>query len=205
MEAQADAYVCLLDALGVDRASVVADSAGGPSALAFAVRHPDRINKLVLVSAISTLRPIREDSSGPSAAMLTDFVYWLAATYFPDTVMSAIGVSGDSLPHISAAEHEQMRSMIRSFQPMSRRMPGMNLDAVQQNVPGIERLPLKDIAAPTLVIHARDDTLIPFAQGQYNADNIPNARLVAFDYGGHLVFVLDAVKAEIRAFLAQNG
>jgi 2-hydroxy-6-oxonona-2,4-dienedioate hydrolase len=128
VEAQADAYACLLEALNVDRVSVVADSAGGPSALAFALRHPDRVNALVLVSAISTLRPIRDDSSGPSAAVLTDFVYWLAVTYFPDTAISALGVPAESLGHISTAAHEEMWFAMRSFQPMSRRMPGMNLE-----------------------------------------------------------------------------
>src|SRR5512134_1095337 len=51
--AQADAYACLLDYLGVKRVSVVAFSAGGPSALQFALRYPDRTNALVMVSTIS--------------------------------------------------------------------------------------------------------------------------------------------------------
>ena len=41
--AQADAHVCLLDALGIAKAAVLGGSAGGPSALQMAIRHPDRV------------------------------------------------------------------------------------------------------------------------------------------------------------------
>lgn len=200
--AQAETYACLLDALGVRRATVLADSAGGPSALAFAIRHPERVEALILVSAISTLRPIRDDDSGPSAALMTDFVYWLAATYFPDAVLAALGAPASALPRLTPAEHARMWDIVRTFQPMSRRLPGMNLDAVEQSRPEVEALPLETITAPTLVIHATDDALIPFAQGQHSAARIPGARLVSFDYGGHLVIALEAVSREILDFMA---
>lgn len=203
--AQAEAYVCLLDALEVGRAAVLADSAGGPSALAFAIRHPERVEALILVSAISTLRPIRDDDSGPSAALMTDFIYWLTATYFPDAVLAALGAPVSALPRLTPAEHARMWEMVRTFQPMSRRLPGMNLDEVEQSRPEIEALPLETITVPTLVIHATDDALIPFAQGQHSAARIPGARLVAFDYGGHLVVALEAVSREILDFMAAAG
>ncbi|MCC6616060.1 MAG: alpha/beta hydrolase [Anaerolineae bacterium] len=203
--AQAQAYACLLDALGIDRIAVAADSAGGPSALQFALDCPDRVSSLVLVSAISTLRPIRDDSSGPSNELLTDFVYWAAVTYFPDTVLAVLGVPAESLAHVSPAEHEAMVAAVRSFQPMSARLPGMNLDIVEEALPEVEALPISDIQAPTLVIHARDDALVPFAQGQYSADHIPGARLMAVDYGGHLALVLDSVLAEMRTFIREHA
>ena len=43
---QANAYVALLDHLGVDRTVVVGHSAGGPSAIQLALRHPDRVSAL---------------------------------------------------------------------------------------------------------------------------------------------------------------
>jgi 2-hydroxy-6-oxonona-2,4-dienedioate hydrolase len=48
---QADAYVSVLDRLGVDRAAVFGFSGGGPSAMQFALRHPDRATALVLLSS----------------------------------------------------------------------------------------------------------------------------------------------------------
>lgn len=48
--AAADRLAAVLDTLGIDRAVVAAVSAGGPTALAFAARHPDRVSALVMVS-----------------------------------------------------------------------------------------------------------------------------------------------------------
>ena len=48
-EAQADAHVCLLDALGIATVAVLGGSAGGPSALQMAIRHPTRVSALVLL------------------------------------------------------------------------------------------------------------------------------------------------------------
>ncbi len=204
VSAQADAYVCLLDQLGIDRVSVIAVSAGGPSALQFALRYPERVNALVLVSAVSTLRPIRDETSGPSSDMLTDFVMWLASTLAPDTVLGAVGVPAEALAHISPAERERMNEIMAQFEPMSRRLPGMGLDAVEQERPEVTALALDVITAPTLVVHASDDSLIPLAQGEYSASHIPGARLVTVEYGGHLAFATDAVSSEIRNFLAAH-
>jgi len=64
---------------------------------------------------------------------------------------------------------------------------------------------LEGIRAPTLVVHARDDTFVAFAHGEYTARHIPNARLASFDSGGHFVIVRDAAAAEIVTFLRQVG
>jgi 2-hydroxy-6-oxonona-2,4-dienedioate hydrolase len=48
---QADAYVCLLDALGIEQAAIMGTYAGGTSAIQFALRHADRCSALVLVSS----------------------------------------------------------------------------------------------------------------------------------------------------------
>src|SRR4029079_14342082 len=48
-KAQADAHLCLLNAVGIERVSVVGCSAGAPSAMQFAIRHPDRTAALFLL------------------------------------------------------------------------------------------------------------------------------------------------------------
>jgi len=48
--AQADAYAALLDRLGIDALHVTAISSGATSALQFALRHPDRVKRLAVIS-----------------------------------------------------------------------------------------------------------------------------------------------------------
>lgn len=55
--AQADAYAALLDALGIEQVAIAAVSDGGPSAMQFALRHPDRITVLIIMSAKSHTPP----------------------------------------------------------------------------------------------------------------------------------------------------
>ena len=59
-EAQADVAAALLDALEVERVAVVGISAGGPGAIQFAARHPERTRALVLLSAVSRRTPLSD-------------------------------------------------------------------------------------------------------------------------------------------------
>lgn len=75
--AQADAHACLLDALGIERVGVLGASAGAPSSVQFALRHPERIDALVLlVPAIYVPRPDAAPSvpTPPGAQWLFDHV-----------------------------------------------------------------------------------------------------------------------------------
>ena len=60
-EAQADVAAALLDALEVERVAVVGISAGGPAAIQFAARHPERTRALVLLSAVARRTPLSDD------------------------------------------------------------------------------------------------------------------------------------------------
>ena len=62
-ESQADSYAALLDHLHIEKTAIIGLSIGGPSALLFAMRHPDRCTALVLVCAVSkttTKRPLSD-------------------------------------------------------------------------------------------------------------------------------------------------
>ena len=61
--AQADAHVCLLDALGIRRTAIMGGSAGAPSALQLAIRHPDRVSALVLLVPLAYKPPTQTDSA----------------------------------------------------------------------------------------------------------------------------------------------
>lgn len=205
---QADAYACLLDALGVARVVVIAFSAGGPSALQFALRHPARTDALIMVSAISDgslvdPRPVDPSKDPALSTMLHDFPFWLAVTCFPDQVLRFFGMTREAQRRLTPEEHDRAVRVVRMILPMGMRATGNFNDPAHWFERG--DFALESIRAPTLVIHARDDTFVAFAHGEYTARHIPNARLASFDYGGHFVIVRDAAAAEIASFIGEVG
>jgi pimeloyl-ACP methyl ester carboxylesterase len=206
--AQADAYACLLDYLDVEHVSVLAFSAGGPSALQFVLRYPDRTDALVMVSTISDAslvdpRPVDPSKDPVLSALLTDFVFWTAVTYFPERALAFFGVSLEAQQRLTSEEYDRAVSVLRMILPMSMRKTGNFNDPAHWFERGV--FALEEIKAPTLVLHAVDDTFVPFAHAEYTAQHIPNAQLEALDFGGHFTYLRDAVITEIAAFIDRYG
>ena len=92
---QADTHAALLDARGIDRAAVMAGSAGTTSALALALRHPDRVAGLVLQSS-NAPGPQHDADAMPSwlarRLWASDPVMWTMRTYAAGSITSLMGV-----------------------------------------------------------------------------------------------------------------
>jgi pimeloyl-ACP methyl ester carboxylesterase len=206
LEAQADAYACLLDALDVDQVTVAGISAGGLSALHFGLRYPERTSALIMVSAVSYAEtPSPEDMQKVGVInriIGSNPTYWLALHTIPSTVASLVGVPRAVQAQLTPEGEGQMYQLLDLMLPTSMRVAGL---AVDQSRFCPRDFPIKQISAPTLVIHARDDTLVLYAYGQHSAEQIPNAEFMTIEVGGH--FLLGHY-AEIRetttAFLSQH-
>src|SRR6185312_9519174 len=83
-EAQAQAHVCLLDALGIDRVVAVGGSAGAPSVVQLCVRHAERCSAMVLVVPAvfipepgkPPIKPTRFAEFVIGTALRSDFAFW---------------------------------------------------------------------------------------------------------------------------------
>jgi pimeloyl-ACP methyl ester carboxylesterase len=80
---QADAYALLLDELGVGRAVVFGCSAGGPSTIQFALRHPERTTALVLMASALPGTSSRPPKPLMQLLVGSDFAFWLVQRYLP--------------------------------------------------------------------------------------------------------------------------
>ncbi|MEL1263965.1 alpha/beta hydrolase [Pseudoxanthomonas putridarboris] len=188
---QADAHAALLSALAVDRAVVVGVSAGARSALELALRHPDKVSALILIvpGTYAPDSPVAiEDSRGSALAFRlvnagADFTWWAAEKIAPSMLVRFLGVEPALLDMATPAEREAVLGIVRSVQPLSRRVAGINLDSV----PDAARPPLERIAAPTLVVTARDDLFNTLPAAEFAAETIPGAELIVYDTGGHLL------------------
>jgi pimeloyl-ACP methyl ester carboxylesterase len=211
--AQADAHACLLDALGIERAAVLGASAGAPSALELALRHPQRVSALVLLApalyaprreGIPSVTPAPGTELAFDTALRADFAFWAATRIAPALVTRALLATPPEL--VAAAEpseRERVARLLEEILPVSARRLGLRNDAAVTT--GIERVALERVRAPTLTVSARDDLFGTYDAAQYSAGAIPGGRFLGYETGGHvLVGRNDDAMNEIAAFLAAN-
>jgi pimeloyl-ACP methyl ester carboxylesterase len=197
---QADAFTELLDGLGIDQLDVVAFSAGSPSALQLALRHPERVRHLVVMSGDWPGAFSRAPLPVEKLLYQSDLLMWLAKTLAGSALLRLVAGIPKGF-RTTGQDRALVRSLIDSIFPVRERATGIIFDAYQGN-PDVDAYPLEDLTVPTLVVHSRDDTLASFAPAAAAASRIPRARLVAHDTGGHLMLGRDDETAEaVRAFL----
>jgi 2-hydroxy-6-oxonona-2,4-dienedioate hydrolase len=190
-ENQADTYAALLDALQVSSVIVIGLSAGGASALQFALRHPGRCRGLAMLSAVSRpVPPLPLILQAIYPFMLkSDFIPWLFYFTAPQVVFQSNGIDRALLARIKP-DREKMRlldALYRTTFPSTLRREGMINDMRQLTI--LPTYPLERIAVPALVVHAVNDPIIPFASGKFSARTIPGAQFLELEDGGHFVCV----------------
>lgn len=192
--AQADAHACLLDALGIERVAVIGGSAGAPSSLQFALRHPGRITALVLlVPATYVPRPgdVPPVYTPPGleflldTAMRSDLLFWAVSKFARETAIRTILATPPAVVRqASNDEQARVQQILDHIQPISQRRPGLLNEAAV--IPSLQRYELERITVPTLTIGCADDLFGTYDGARYTAEQIPGARFVDYPNGGHL-------------------
>jgi 2-hydroxy-6-oxonona-2,4-dienedioate hydrolase len=206
---QADAFAFLLDYLGIEQAAVVALSQGGPSALLLALRHPERVTSVTCLSCgVAPSTSARQEEANSKGDMLRkvfahDYTYWPIAKFFRGQLMGMIGASRPVVAELTAEQHSTVVRLIDYMNPAAPRSAGVVLDN-ETTLPG-ERIAA--ITAPTLIVHAQDDLLQLYHNAEFAAAAIPNARLMSFERGGHVVAIVEreAISAAIADHIRSNA
>ena len=191
----ADAVARLLDAAAVERAHLVGESFGGMHALHAALRHPDRVGRLVLANTSGAFGLDGTDPDAWRAARLAPLDAGLTPADVAEDVLSAIAGPGLS-PDLLA-----MR--VAGFA----RIPSAGLRAAVECLPTHNLLDrLGEIGAPALVIAGELDAETPVAYSRLLAAGLATAELKILDGVGHLA-VTEAprtVNRLIRGFLGAS-
>jgi len=203
--AQADAYAALLDALQIERVPIIGMSMGGPSALQFALRYPERCLGLVLIAAVS--QAIMAVAVNPETmekifdfSLSSDWAFWLALQLAVHKIQPPLGVPAKVRQQIDAVDEAWLQTLLAYMLPVQPRRAGLLNDF--ETILRLDISPLEEIRTPTLVIHARDDSLISIKQGRFSAKHIPHSRLVELPSGGHLLLGQRArLEADVNSFL----
>jgi len=207
--AQANAYAALLDGLGIPEATVVAVSDGGPSALQFALRHPERCTALVMISAKSHTPPTETLLQKVTFNVIfrSDYLYWLVTESFEPFLLSMFGVPEEAQARLDPASERLIGEFLASMHPMSQRRAGIYNDRATLAVLAERDFALERITAPTLVVHAVDDGLQPYSHAEHTHRRVPGARLLSFPTGGHMVLVghADGIRQRVRRLIQSGG
>lgn len=191
--AQAEAFVCLLDALQIRTAAVMGGSAGAQSALQLAIRHPDRVSALVLLVPVLWKPPTAANSAAPMApwvesAMMSvigsDFLFWSALHVARSQMTASVAATLPALLQTaSPSEQARIAAILDHILPVSARAEGLRADTAASKA--LSPVALDRVTSPTLIISARDDLYGTYADAEYTASQIAGARFVGFETGGH--------------------
>jgi pimeloyl-ACP methyl ester carboxylesterase len=195
IEARVRDIEAVVAATGLDRFAIYAQSAGGPAAIAYTARNPERVTQLVLASSMA------------SAAFLTDERRLIFERTL-DLVETNLGTPAVSNMFVEVLLQDGGGSNVqqRIFAEFIRRSAnGQQLAAFMREQIKIDvRDEARRIQVPTLVIHARDDQTVDLAAGREMAALIDGARFEIVD-GGHVEGTGNSVatRLQILDFLAE--
>ncbi len=211
LEERAAEIEAVMDAVGFAKAAVFGMSEGGPQAIMFAAKRPERTRALILYGSFAAMPGAGwDDLDRDPAELRARLVPELGEDYTPST--KQIGrmqemVRGARSAWGSGATAKSWFPSVRSMRQlgMVERMcasPGMVRATLESNFRIDVRPILPTLTAPTLVIHARED-LMPVQGSRYLADHIPGARYLEVDGAEHAPWFTepDKILTEIEEFL----
>lgn len=197
LEQRIDDITAVMDAEGLERASLIGLSEGGLMAQRFAVGHPERVDRLVL---INTQCSVADEDLAPFGATYDvggtlDAFRRLAETWGRDPAYMV----GMMMP--SQAGNDDFVRWVGRLQRLTASPAA--IDRQIRSIVHLFAVPFaaSAITAPTLVLHSTRDAVILVSGGRHLAATIPGARLVEFDIEDHFLWVHDRWREVADTFL----
>jgi pimeloyl-ACP methyl ester carboxylesterase len=194
LEESMDDLSAVMAAAGCERPAIFGISEGGPMAALFAATHPERVSSLILYGTYPRVLQAPDFPPGVPAEQL-DALLELMKREWGGPV--AIDLWAPSLVGDPAFERWWARFLRQGTSPAG----AVALIDLYREMDAREVLPA--IEVPTLVLHRRDDRVVPVRQGRYLAEHIAGARYVELSDADHLAMVgdQDALLDEVEEFL----
>jgi pimeloyl-ACP methyl ester carboxylesterase/DNA-binding CsgD family transcriptional regulator len=170
----------VIEAAGVERFALFGMSQGSRTAMTYAVRHPERVSHLVLLGSSPCGRVVRGQSPQQAEEEQTRLkaieLGWTNETPAYSQFFTAL--------HIPDATTEQTRSYNDLLRLTT--SPG-NAVALMRSFHHVDiRDVVPRVRCPTLVLHSRRESIIPFDEGRTVAALVPGARFVPLESRNHV-------------------
>jgi pimeloyl-ACP methyl ester carboxylesterase len=196
-----------LDALGVDRVSIVGNSMGGGVGINFAIRNPTRIARLVTIGGIGTnifspgpsegIRLLQEFTEDPTRQRLVD---WLKSMVYDQSLVTDELI--EERWHL-ATDPETLAAARRMYSKAAFAAMTAAMEAADAPMPWAV---MHKVTAPTLLTWGRDDRVSPPDMALIPMRTIPDAELHVFPKCGHwaMIEAKEAFESTVLAFLLRG-
>lgn len=198
LEERVDDIRAVMDAAGVERATLFGISEGGPMSIFFAATYPERTRSLILYGAYA------KDSQGPSQQQLGSREWDKRIESFRKTWGTPrarfLDIYGPSV-----ADDPRHREWWARYLRMSA-SPGAVLALNRMNTAIDVNHLLPALRIPVLVLHRSGDRAVDIAEGRYLADQIPGAAFVELPGDDHLPWVgdIDSITSVVADFVKDS-
>ena len=181
---------CVANHAAPEKFALLGTSQGVSLAIAYAVRHPERVSHLILYGGSARGSLKRGDTEREDTHHLLQ-----------DIIRVGWGQPHGAFRHVFGAIFmpEGTNEQFRWFDELSRAsMSAENAARMRHCMAGVSVEPLlQDVKVPTLILHAADEILVPFAEARLLAARIPGARLVPLDSKNHLILEQEPAWAKL--------
>jgi len=180
----------LVDSMGLEQFDLLGISQGCGVSVAYAVRHPERVSRLILYGGYAQgwrHRGPEQEKQGEALGTLMEqgwgqnnpaFRQLFASMFMPEASSEEMDAF-NAMQHLSVSAENAAR-----------------LHDCFGNTDVVELLP--QVTVPTLVLHCREDSRAPFSQGRTFAARIPNAKFVPLEGRNHILLPNDAAWARFQ-------
>lgn len=205
-ELSVDAFVRdlegVVETLGLERFPLLGISQGGPVALSYAVRHPEKVSHLILYGTYSagrfhrTYSPEQNEQAQTILQLIKlgwgednpAFRQFFTTLFMPEATAEQMHWFNDLQRH--SASPEMAYRLEEAF---------FHIDV---------RPLLQQVTTPTLILHAREDAVVPYAEGRQLATLIPGARFVTLESKNHILLENEPAWPrfldEVQRFIAEG-
>lgn len=191
--------LALMDQLDLERASLVGNSVGGRVAWTFAAEHPDRVERLVLISPDGFASPGFEYGKAPEVPWVMGLMrHALPRSLLRDNI--AVGYADPAA--LTDPTLTRYHDLMRAPGARQAMLDRMEQTVLRDPLPLLRRIPV-----PVLLVWGEQDAMIPFSNARDYQEGLNDVRLVSFPDLGHLPHEEAPARSlpPVRAFLRPPG
>ena len=184
-EAFVDDLECVIDCAGVEKFDLLGISQGASVAIAYAVRHPERVRKLLICGGYAAgwaTRGDAEEIARREALITLTETGWGADHPTYRQIFTNLYIPDGSREQVDW--WNEMQKVSCSPANAVKLQRALSLIDVRDLLP--------KVSVPTLIFHSKDDQVVPFAAGEYLAKHIPGATFVPLEGDNHIILEKEA-------------